>query len=670
MKHTNALIHETSPYLLQHAHNPVDWHAWNEATLEKARAENKMILVSVGYSACHWCHVMEHESFEDKEVAKLMNDHFLCIKVDREERPDIDQVYMTAVQLMTGHGGWPLNCFALPDGRPIYGGTYFPKQQWMNVLLNLAELYRNDRNKVEEYAQELTNGILKTELLAVNSKPIEFNMEMADTCVKAWSKRLDNTHGGQDKAPKFPLPNNYLFLLRYAHFTQNAGIQRHVDLTLKKMAYGGIYDQLGGGFARYSVDGIWKVPHFEKMLYDNAQLVSLYAEAFQAAPNELYKETVYQTIEFIERELTSPDGAFYSALDADSEGEEGKFYVWQEEELKRILGDEFPLFAEYYNVNEKGFWEHDNYILLRDRSEQEIALKHQMKAEDLKEKIAAAVKKLMAERDKRVRPGLDDKCLTSWNALMLKAYCDAYKVFGEDRFLQVALRNAMFIRQKQLRDDGGLNHSYKDGKSTINGFLEDYAFTIEAFLALYQCTGHEEWLNFSKQLCDYTIRHFYDRQSGMFWFTSDEDSPLIARKTELSDNVVPASCSQMARNLWALSKFYLDKKYEEMSLKMLHNITDELLHYGPGYSNWGLLLLEAIQPFHEIAIVGKNVDELFLSLQKHYHPNGIFALSKQPSSLPLLENRLVEGKTLIYVCRNNTCGLPAESTEDALKQLN
>ncbi|MFL5752693.1 MAG: thioredoxin domain-containing protein [Bacteroidia bacterium] len=670
MKYSNNLIRETSPYLLQHAHNPVNWHAWNDETLEKARKANKMILVSIGYSACHWCHVMEHESFEDEEVAKLMNEYFICIKVDREERPDIDQVYMTAVQLMTGHGGWPLNCFALPDGRPIYGGTYYPKQQWINVLMNLADLYNKDKEKVEGYAQELTNGIIKTELINQNLKPREFNMEFLDASVKIWSKRLDNVNGGPDKAPKFPLPNNYVFLLRYAHFTNNVSIQKHVDLTLKKMAYGGIFDQLGGGFARYSVDGIWKVPHFEKMLYDNAQLISLYAEAYQAAPNELYKEVVYKTIDFVERELTSADGSFYSALDADSEGEEGKFYIWQQEELKKILEDDFALFADYYNVNDKGYWEHHNYILLREEGDQEIALKYHIPVGQLKEKIASATSRLMKVREKRVRPGLDDKCLTSWNGLMLKAYCDAYKVFGEDRFLQVAIRNAMFIRQKQLRDEGGLFHSYKNGKSTINGFLEDYAFTADAFLALYQCTGHEDWLGFARQLCDYAIEHFLDKKSGMFYFTSDEDTALIARKTELSDNVIPASTSQMARNLWYLAKLYLHEPYEETALRMLHNISDELVNYGPGYSNWGILMLDVIHPFHEVAIVGKNVDEMFLAFRKHYHPNSIFALGKQPSELPLLKNRFVEGKSLIYVCKDHTCGLPAESTEEALKQMN
>jgi uncharacterized protein len=458
--------------------------------------------------------------------------------------------------------------------------------------------------------------------------------------------------------------------LRYAHFSKDKEVQKHVDLTLRKMAYGGIYDQLGGGFARYSVDELWKVPHFEKMLYDNAQLVSLYAEAYQASPNELYQSVVYETIDFVERELTSPEGAFYSALDADSEGEEGKFYVWQKEELKEILKDEYELFARYYNVNEKGYWEHGNHILLREQSDYEIAMQENISFTDLQKRITESSLKLLEVRNKRVLPGLDDKCLTSWNALMLKAYCDAYRVFGEDRFLQVALRNGMFIRQKQLREDGGLNHSFKNGKSAINGFLEDYAFTIDAFLALYQCTGHEEWITFAKDLADYTIKHFFDKQSGMFYFTSDEDPALIARKTELSDNVIPASTSQMGRNLWALSKYFINKEYEKMALHMLHNISEELVFYGPGYSNWAMLMLDSIQPFHEVAIVGNHVDEIFLELQKHYHPNGIFALAKQPSALPLLANRSVDGKTLIYVCRNNTCGLPAQNVEEALKQMN
>ncbi|UPT66233.1 MAG: thioredoxin domain-containing protein [Sphingobacteriales bacterium JAD_PAG50586_3] len=400
-KYTNQLINETSPYLLQHAHNPVNWYPWGEEALAKAKAENKMLLVSVGYSACHWCHVMERECFENEEVAALMNEYFINIKVDREERPDIDQVYMSAVQLMTGRGGWPLNCITLPDGRPIYGGTYFPKDNWMAILQQMAEIFTYERERAEDYAAKLTEGVALSGL-AIKSTATDINWDgVLNETVATWMNNLDNVEGGPARAPKFPLPNNYLFLLRYATLYKNENLLKHVNLTLTKMAYGGIYDQLGGGFARYSVDGFWKVPHFEKMLYDNAQLVSLYAEAYKATGIVLYKEVVDDTLGFIERELTSPEGLFYSALDADSEGEEGKFYVWKKEELTALLGNDFAVFADYFNINLEGLWEHGNYILLRKKDEQTLAAQHGLSVSDLKDKVASWKNLLLAERAKK-----------------------------------------------------------------------------------------------------------------------------------------------------------------------------------------------------------------------------------------------------------------------------
>ena len=377
-KHTNALVNETSPYLLQHAHNPVDWYPWNEATLAKAKAEDKLLLISIGYSACHWCHVMEHESFEDTAVAQIMNDNFICIKVDREERPDIDQVYMTAVQLMNQRGGWPLNCVALPNGKPFWGGTYFRKEDWKNQILGLANTYKKEPNRVIEFADRLSLGIQQVENIGLNTQEANFLWKDLDNMVSSWAERFDNSEGGSDGAPKFPMPNSYSFLLRYAHLAKNTEVLNHVELTLDKMAFGGIYDQIGGGFSRYAVDDLWKAPHFEKMLYDNGQLVSLYAEAYLKFRNPLYKEVVFETLEFVERELMAKNGAFYSALDADSESEEGKFYVWNETELKLFIAKDFEIFKDYYNVNGTGLWEHGNYILLKKKSKQEIAKKHKI----------------------------------------------------------------------------------------------------------------------------------------------------------------------------------------------------------------------------------------------------------------------------------------------------
>ena len=664
-KYTNSLINETSPYLLQHAHNPVNWLAWNEESLEKAKAENKLILISVGYSACHWCHVMEHQSFEDENVARLMNDHFICIKVDREERPDIDQVYMMAVQLMTGHGGWPLNCFALPDGRPVYGGTYFPKTDWMNILLNLSDIYKNDPEKVLDYAKQLTEGVKLAELVKTNPVKEKFEITTLHKSYDNWKLRFDNEDGGPNKAPKFPLPNNYQFLLRYYYHTKNKEVLDHAELTLKKMAYGGIYDQIGGGFSRYSVDHFWKAPHFEKMLYDNAQLVSLYSEAFQLTKNPLYKKVVSETIEFIERELTSPEGGFYSALDADSEGEEGKYYVWTKEELEKNLKDDFALFADYYNVNERGLWEHGNYILLRNDTDEAVAERHNISVNDLQNKIDRLKKQLLKIREKRIRPGLDNKILTSWNALMIKGYVDACNAFDESDFLDVAIKNMDFLFKHSFSKDNSISHLANI--SSKQGFLEDYSFTIEALISLYESTFQESYLHKANDLMISAIEHFQDKSSGMFYFTSDEDKALISRKMELSDNVIPASNSSIAKSLFILGHHLENEKYIEMSEKMLNNMLSEIESYGAGYSNWALLLLNFCQPFYEVAIVGKSVDEKKRSFNKHYLPNRIFACSATQSSLPLLKNRFVEDNTLIYVCENKTCKQPVTEVEDALK---
>lgn len=673
-KYTNALIDETSPYLLQHAHNPVNWYAWNDETLAKAKLENKLILISIGYSACHWCHVMEHESFEDEVVAKIMNTHFICIKVDREERPDIDQIYMLAVQIIAGQGGWPLNCFALPDGRPIYGGTYFPKQQWLNVLLNLSDVYRNEREKTLDYAKQLTEGVKQAELIKVNESHEKFTIETVHQSYHNWKLHFDKIEGGPQKAPKFPLPNNYQFLLRYAFSSALSEVAKQevlqqVDLTLKKMAYGGIYDQIGGGFSRYSIDQYWKTPHFEKMLYDNAQLVTLYSEAFQASKNPLYKQVVYETLVFIERELTSPEGAFYSALDADSEGIEGKYYVWTKNELQNILKENYNLFADYFNVNERGLWEHNNYILLRNDSDETIAAKYNLSIEMLQPTINEIKKQLLKIRRDRVRPGLDDKTLTSWNALMIKAYVDAYNVFDDSHFLDAAIKNAEFILTRQLRNDGGLNHNYKNEKSTINGFLEDYCFTIEALIALYEATFKENYLYKANELLIYCIKHFQDKNTEMFYFTSDEDKALISRKMELSDNVIPASNSSIAKSLFILGHHFENEDYINMSRKMLNNVLSEIVGYGAGYSNWAMLHLYFTQPFYEVAIVGKDLDEKRKFFNQHYFPNKIIAGSLTESSLPLLKNRWNADQTLIYICSNKTCYEPVAEVTGALKYL-
>jgi hypothetical protein len=666
-KKANALINESSPYLQQHAHNPVNWYPWGEAAFEKARKEDKLVLISIGYSACHWCHVMERETFEDSLAAAFMNEHFVNIKVDREERPDVDQVYMNAVQLMTQSGGWPLNCFTLADGRPVYGGTYFPTDQWMKVLESLVEIKTNEPAKMEEYAKRLTAGIQQSELIEKVTDESPFEQEVLDSMVTKWSNYWDQDEGGPNRAPKFPMPNNYSFLMHYAHQKNDDAVKSYVQLTLDKMAQGGIYDQIGGGFARYSVDGVWKVPHFEKMLYDNAQLVSLYSEAYQLYGDPAYKDVVTETLNFIDRELTSKEGAFYSALDADSEGEEGKFYVWKEDELKKVLEDDFTLAAEYYNVNSRGLWEDGNYILLRTAHPEAYAEAHELDAGVLRLRLDEIREKLMKARKKRVPPGLDDKILTSWNAMMVKGYTDAYRTFGDESYLQKAAHAMEFLLSTCRREDGGLWHSYKNGEAKINGYLEDYCFAIEALIGLYQCDFNERWLNEALQLAEYTQTHFYDEESGMFWFTSDLDDPLIARKQEVMDNVIPASNSSLAKGLWQLGTYFDRNDLRAQAQQMLRNVASGF-DYGQNYSNWGMLMLWQTAPYYEVAITGDDgFAELRAELDRHYLPNTLM-MGGTTGELPLLEGKFTATPT-IYVCLNKTCKLPVNTVQDALEQL-
>jgi len=676
MKHpyTNALVNETSPYLLQHAHNPVDWNAWNETTLEKAKTENKLILISVGYAACHWCHVMEHESFEDSIVAQVMNKSFINIKVDREERPDVDQVYMNAVQLMTGSGGWPLNVIALPDGRPVWGGTYFKKEQWMDALEQISKLYADNPEKLQDYADKLEEGIKSLDVVQLNTDEPVFDKPFIQNAIKSWSKQFDKNQGGMNKAPKFMMPNNYHFLLRYAYQNNDTELLDFVNLTLKKMAYGGVFDQIGGGFSRYSVDAKWHVPHFEKMLYDNGQLVSLYTDAYLITKNEIYKDIVIETLKYIKQEMTTSNGAFYSSLDADSdtsegELEEGAFYVWTKNELNTLLKEDFELFSDYYNINNYGFWEHDNYVLIRKDDDDSIIKKHNLTKTILVEKKEAWKVLLLKERNQRAKPRLDDKTLTSWNAIMLKGYTDAYRVFGNDDYLAIAEKNANFIVNNQLREDGGLYHNYKNGKSSINGYLEDYAATIDAFITLYENTLDEKWLTTAKGLANYTFDHFFDSASNMFFFTSNEDASLVSRSIEYRDNVIPASNSIMAKNLFKLSYYFDNEHFSATAMTMLNNIKPEMQEYPSGYSNWFDLMLNYAQPYYEVAIVGANVKQKIDELNKTYIPNKLIAGSTSENNMPLLENRYNPNNTLIYVCVNKACKLPVSKVKDAIKFL-
>lgn len=672
---TNDLIHETSPYLLQHAHNPVNWKPYNDAALQQAKKEKKLIIISIGYAACHWCHVMEHESFEDIEVAEVMNKNYISIKVDREERPDVDQTYINAVQLMTGSAGWPLNVITLPDGRPVWGGTYFRKSDWINALEQIQEVYKIEPEKIIAYANRLEQGIKSMDLIELNTEDVDLTQFPTADIIKNFSERFDTKNGGFRGAPKFMMPNNFEFLLRQAVESNDETLLNYVTLSLDKMAYGGLYDQLGGGFSRYSTDEKWHVPHFEKMLYDNAQLVSLYSNAYLVTKKSLYKEVVEETLDFIALDLTNKEGGFYSSLDADSNNkdgklEEGAFYVFTQEELEDLLEDDFKIFREYYNVNSYGKWEHNNYVLIRKKTNSEIEKEFNISLETLQQKKKSWKQTLLNYRNNRPKPRLDDKTLTSWNAMMLKGYIDAYKTFNNQEYLDIALRNAEFLAKNQLQKNGALFHNYKDGKSTINGFLEDYAFTIEAFISLYQVTLDEKWLNLSKEMTDYSILNFFDEEKHMFYFTSKEDPVIVSRNFEYRDNVIPASNSVMAKNLYKLSKYFDEPRFNEISKQMLKNVLAEVESYPSGFSNWLDLLSNFQNNFFEIVVVGDSASEKIQEFYSHYLPNTILAASNVENNAPLFKNRFVQDETLIYICENNTCKIPVKDSEIAIKSLN
>ncbi len=664
---TNDLIHETSPYLLQHAHNPVDWQPWGEKAFAQAKKENKLVIISIGYAACHWCHVMEHESFEDTTVAKLMNDNFVCIKVDREERPDVDQIYMKACQMITGSGGWPLNSLALPDGKPFFAGTYFPKDDWVKMLNYFVDFKKNKPEKLVEQAEAVTEAIRKNQVIApAKSSPSTF--AQLDARFDDWQKDIDFKKGGNRGAPKFPMPNNWEYLIQYSNISKNQKALDAVNSTLNNLADGGIYDQIGGGFSRYSTDSGWRVPHFEKMTYDNAQLVSLFSHAFHKTKNPKYETVVRETLDFVSREMTSPEGAFYSSLDADSDGEEGKFYVWTFDEINSVLGNDALLFNDYYNVSKSGNWEKKKNILLIDESDSAFAKAHKISASELQTTINRDKKLLLAARSKRIRPRLDDKILTSWNALMAKGYINAYLALGDEEFLQKAIKNANFIHDKMMADDE-LLRNYKDGKANIHGLLDDYAFTISMYTDLYQATFDEKWILRAKELVDYTIAHFEDKNTGMFFYTNDQYSNLIARQFEIDDNVIPSSNSEMARNLYTLGLYYDNADYDKKAKQMLANVQKNLEKNTRFFSNWAILELDILSPPYEIAIVGKDAQKLRAEFEKNYLPNAIFLGGKDEGTLPLLEGKLSAGETTIYVCRDKVCKLPTNSVAEALKQM-
>lgn len=672
--YTNHLTDENSPYLVQHAHNPVNWYPWGDAALKKSNSDDKLIIISIGYSSCHWCHVMENESFSDTIVANYMNENFISIKVDREERPDIDDIYMTSCHLASGEScGWPLNAIALPDGRPIWAGTYYNKKDWLEILKYFIRTREEDPDKIEEFAAKLTKGVKLEDELEVIKSEVSFKLENVKESFEAFNKSIDYEKGGRKAGVKFPMANNWMFALEYFYMTGDQRARNAAELTMNKMANGGIYDHIGGGFSRYSTDIDWKVPHFEKMLYDNAQLVSLYTAGYQVSRDDLYKDVVYETLDFVINEMTSPEGGFYSSYDADSEGEEGKYYTWTYNEVALELDNEqyFKVFRDYFNINRDGNWVNKKNILHVTKSKEELAKQYSTTPEKIAEIINICKAKLSKARAYRVKPGLDDKVLTSWNALMLKAFSDAYRVFGEERFKDAALKNARFLQKKAIGKNYKLTRNYKDGRSKINGFLDDYAFLIDGFISLYQATFDEKWLNEAKGLQEYSIKHFHEEPSGLFFYTSDEDAPLITRKKELSDNVMPSSNSVMAKNLERLGAYYFEEIFLDMSKNMMRVMANDVLESQQPYfySNWLSHYMLLSQPPFEVAIVGANYESIKAQMDRVFLPNVLLLGGLNEGSLLLLEDKLVEGETIIYVCKDKMCKAPVITVQEAISQM-
>lgn len=664
---TNDLINEKSPYLLQHAHNPVNWHAWNDATLQLAKNKNKPLLISIGYAACHWCHVMEEESYMDTVVANYMNENFICIKVDREERPDIDQIYIEAAQLISGNVGWPLNALALPDGKPFYALTYLTKDEWMKFLKHFSDEYKNNLPDLESQAAKITQGIRESNPVSFKESGKGFEKETTTLMTVKILDRFDHAKGGMKGSIKFPMPDIYNFLLRDYYFNKNKASLKAVETTLDKLMTGGIYDQIGGGFSRYSTDENWLVPHFEKMLYDNAQLISLYSNTYKVTKNEDYKDVVFKTIDFLERELSDSNGGYYSSLDADSEGEEGKFYVWSYDDLKRIISDpDFTLFEKVYDVTPAGNFEGMNILSMKG-DYNKLASDNNISVQQLKEKTNQWKLALLNERSKRIRPRLDNKIITAWNALAIRGYIEAYNAFGDKKFLQEAVKTAEYLKRECIKNDNSL---MRIPASNINGFLDDYAQTIDAFIKLYEATFDQTYLNTALKLTEYVNAHFDDQVTKFYFYTSDNSSSLAARKIDTDDNVIASSNSVFANCLMKLSEYYGKPEYETRAKQMISAIKDKMETYPQYFCNWGIDYFNVVYTPFEVAIAGPEALKFNSQLNSSFLPDVIYyGTLNGASDLPLLESKFKEGETIIYVCRNKVCKNPVTSVEDAMKMI-
>ena len=680
-KHTNNLINETSPYLLQHAHNPVDWHPWGDAALSKARAENKPILLSIGYSACHWCHVMEHESFENEDIARLMNENFVNIKVDREERPDLDQIYMNAVQMMTGQGGWPMTMFLTPEGVPFYGGTYFPPADRYNmpgfprILASVAEAFRSQPDQVASTATAML-GELRRVGLAEQSRELLTN-DILDSAFRRISANYDSTNGGFGGAPKFPPAMNLEFFLHSHHRTGSNEALEMVEHSARKMSEGGMYDQLGGGFHRYSVDAKWLVPHFEKMLYDNALLSRMYLHLYQVTKNPASRRIAEETLDYVVREMTDTGGGFYSSQDADSEGEEGKFFVWSLREILEVLGDgDGDLFCQYFNVSEGGNFEGQN-ILHISSSIEDAAARNKVSVDELQAIVDRGREKLFAVREQRIKPGRDEKVLTAWNGLMLASFAEASAILERSDYRKIAEANARFLLF-HLQKDGLLLRTHKDGEAKLNAYLEDYACLIEGLICLYEATGELSWIESAVTLADKMIEQFWDESEGGFFFTGKSHEKLIIRSKEFMDNATPSGNSIAALSLLRLSLLIANDDYRRRATAVLRLMADQIRRY-PSAFGFALSALDFyLDSPLEVVLVGApdpRFDELLRTVWRTYLPNRVIATCRKDHEqaaaiVPLFTGRdTLANEPTAFVCRANTCQRPVNTPDDLVAQL-
>ncbi len=675
---TNHLANETSPYLLQHVDNPVDWYPWGEEALEVAKNENKPILLSIGYAACHWCHVMAHESFEDEETARLMNEHFVNIKVDREERPDLDSIYMNAVTAMTGHGGWPMTVFLTAEGRPFYSGTYFPKEprygmpSFKQILTGVADAWKNQPEKVREGAAQVTQHLQESGVVDAEVDALEAGILSA--AVEELKKHFDGTWGGFGQAPKFPQPMTIEFLLRESVRSGNAEALAMAELTLYRMAQGGMYDQLGGGFARYSVDAYWLVPHFEKMLYDNAQLARVYVHAWQLTGNPFYRRVAEETLDYVSREMRHQDGGFYSSQDADSEGVEGKFYVWSADEVRRVLGDDADLFMQMYDVTDQGNWEGHNILRLLLQAS-EVAAKSGVDESEVERKIQAARRRLYEVRSKRVWPGLDDKILTSWNGLMLAAFADAAQALGRTDYRDIATANAEFLHATMRAKDGRLLRTWKAGShAKYNGYLEDYAFLAEGLLALYQTTFDSRWFSWARELAEAMLAHFPDAENFGFFDTRDDHEQLIHRPKDIQDNAIPSGNSMAAHVLLKLCLLTGEARYWDTAERTTKSVGKLMARYPTGFGEWLNAASLIAGESREIALVGteEQLTRLLEVVRTGYRPLQVVAAGQESDGaiVPLLANRpQQDGAGTAYVCRRFVCDAPTTDPQALAEQL-